>query len=71
MKFEDIPEWPENHIRYNGEPPYQNGGYVIDAMVNGHMTRWRYDNKGLMAFIVYGKEYLIPWIDSWFRENER
>lgn len=69
MTLEEVPKPPENDfVKYSGDPPYQNNGYAIDSMINGEMHRWRYDDKGLKGYILYGKESLIPWQKAWFRE---
>ena len=69
-----VPKPPAEAKRWNGDPPYRNGGYVIDLDIDdGHAIRWRYDNQGLVAFIVYWSNLLDvkpsrPWRSGWTRK---
>ena len=76
LELSQVPEPPEGAERNYGEGmpfangvPYANGGYFIDGVIDGFPVRWRYDNRGLMHFLVYWPDNAPrpqgPWRSWW------
>jgi hypothetical protein len=68
---DQVPKPPRGAARdYGGDPPYPNRGYVIDLELDeGHSVRWRFDNRGLVAFIVYAPSN--EWRSTWAKGARR
>ena len=63
LTIEGVPEPPAGAARWDGDPPYFDGGYVIDF---GN-RRWRYRSGRLVGFIEYAagrQEWLRTWFDG-------